>query len=75
MKFPNKVVSYNESIISKFPIVLSVLIEKDYSVEELYFKLKTNFNNINDFLDVLDCLFALEKININRNTRSLYYVK
>ena len=43
MKFPNKVISYNESIISKFPIILSKLEKKEYEPLELYKKVKAKF--------------------------------
>lgn len=75
MKLPNKVITYSESIISKFPIVLYELYEHDYSVNELYIKLKHIFIDINDYLDILDCLYALNKIDFNKKNRRLYYVE
>lgn len=72
MKFPNKVINYNESIISKFPIILSQLQIKDYSISSLYEKIKNKVENINEFLEILDCLFALNKIKLDENTRRLY---
>lgn len=72
MKFPNKVINYNESIISKFPIILSQLQIKDYSISSLYEKIKNKVENINEFLEILDCLFALNKIKLDENTRILY---
>lgn len=72
MKFPNKVINYNESIISKFPIILSQLQIKDYSISSLYEKVKNKVENINEFLEILDCLFALNKIKLDGNTRRLY---
>ncbi len=72
MKFPNKVINYNESIISKFPIILSQLQIKDYSISSLYEKIKNKVENINEFLEILDCLFALNKIKLDGNTRRLY---
>ena len=72
MKFPNKVINYNESIISKFPIILSQLQIKDYSISSLYEKIKNKIENINEFLEILDCLFTLNKIKLDENTRRLY---
>lgn len=72
MKFPNKVINYNESIISKFPVILSQLQIKDYSISSLYEKVKNKVENINEFLEILDCLFALNKIKLDGNTRRLY---
>lgn len=72
MKLPNKVITYNESILRLFPIILSTLKIKDYSVIELYFKI--NIRDINEFMDALDCLYAINKITFNDLTRELHYV-
>lgn len=37
MKFPNKVISYEESILSKLTVILNVLSRKDESLIELYY--------------------------------------
>jgi hypothetical protein len=73
MKLPNKVITYNESIISKFPIVLNILRNEDCKAIELFNQIKNRIEDINDFLDVLDCLFALGAINLNEQTRRLHY--
>lgn len=73
MRLPNKVISYNESIISKFPIILNLLISKDYKVMELYEKLKADLD-IECFIETLDCLFALGKIVIDYKARRIHYV-
>lgn len=74
MKLPNKVITYNESIISKFPIVLNILRNEDCKTIELFNQIKNHIEYIDDFLDVLDCLFALGAINLNEQTRRLHYV-
>ena len=71
MKMPNKVVCYNESIISKFPVILNALRQGECSVLDLYKTVKRRVDDTADFLDVLDCLFALGKIRFNQNTRRL----
>lgn len=73
MRLPNKVICYNESILSKFPLILNILQNTECPIIELYRKLQ-NCIDIKDFIDALDCLFALGKININHKTRSIYYV-
>ena len=73
MRLPNKVISYNESIISKFPIILNLLKSKDYKVMELYEKLKADLD-IECFIETLDCLFALGKIVIDYTARRIHYV-
>lgn len=73
MRLPNKVISYNDSIISKFPIILNILKNKDCSVTELYEHIKSVWD-LEDYIDALDSLFALGKIEIDEDTRRLHYV-
>ncbi len=74
MKLPNKVITYNESIISKFPFILNLLKERDYYVFELFNRVKEKIKDINEFIETLDCLFALGKIKLDNNSRRLSYV-
>ena len=74
MKLPNKVLNYKESIISKFPIILSLLECKKYSILTLYSKVKNQVDGINEFLEILDSLYALNKIQLDESSRRLYYV-
>ena len=62
MRLPNKVTTYEKSVISKFPTVLSLLEENDYYVADLFLKTKDVIQGAKEFSDVLDCLFALGKI-------------
>lgn len=64
MKFPSKVTPYKESIIAKFPLVLNKLENKDLSPSELYRSLKKRVTDIREFMDILDCLYALGKIEL-----------
>ncbi len=73
MRLPNKVISYNDSIISKFPIILNILKDKDCSITELYEQVKSAWD-IEGYIDALDSLFALGKIEIDEDTRRLRYV-
>lgn len=74
MLLPNKLFSYEESILSRFPVVLSVLEEKPMRVSELYKKLNDYFESVNDFIEILDCLYALGKIELNGEEGVLKYV-
>jgi hypothetical protein len=74
MKLPNKVITYNEGIISKFPIILNMLDLNSYSIFDLYNKLKKHIEDINEFLDILDCLYALGRINFDNENRRICYV-
>ena len=74
MRLPNKINSFNESIISKFTVVLSALENGDMMVSELYNVTKNATDDVGDFLEVLDCLYALGRIEYNTETRLLQYV-
>lgn len=74
MRFPNKNNSFSDSIVAKFPTVLSVLKNGDISVSELYRSVKGATEDIGEFVDILDCLYALGKVEFIAETRSLRYV-
>lgn len=66
MMLPNKTITYNESVISKFPLVLKFLQDqKSVKAGLLYEKLKNQFQSIHVFVQTLDCLYALGKIEFN----------
>lgn len=66
MMLPNKTITYSESVISKFPLVLKFLQnQKSVKAGILYEKLKNQFQSIHIFVQTLDCLFALGKIKFN----------
>ena len=66
MKMPNKVTPYKESSIEKFPVVLSLLEKKDMTPSELFSKVKKNkIQNIDEFVEIIDCLYAMHKIELN----------
>lgn len=74
MKFPNKVTSYEESILSKLCPILNELAQKDMLVYEVYSATKDNYEDSSVFIDCLDCLFALNKIEFLSNLEVLHYV-
>ncbi len=75
MKLPNKLFSYRESIISKFPIILNVLAqEKHLTIYGLYLNVINKFENISEFLEAVECLYALGKIEYSYELRRVYYV-
>lgn len=73
MRFPSKFIDYKNSSIYKFPFFLEELSQKDLTVMELYSKVKKHVENIQEFIEILDCLFALKKIVLLEDT--LHYVK
>jgi hypothetical protein len=73
MKLPNKFITYKESIISKFPLVLEELKDYDLSISDLYKKIRKNIDGVQEYLDILDCLYALNKITLIEEV--VHYVK
>lgn len=72
MKFPNKVTSYKESTISKFPDILKQLEKSDMTPSELYKKVKNKVEDIREFMEIMVCLYALNKIELEEGV--LHYV-
>lgn len=64
MRFPSKVTSYKESTIALFPVALSQLEKKDLTPSELYKKVKNKVSGVQEYLEILDCLYALDKIEL-----------
>ncbi len=74
MKFPSKVTPYQESILAKFPLLLSCLEEQDLRPDDLYKKVKSKVSDIGEYLEILDCLYALGKIDLIEEGGLLHYV-
>ena len=74
MRLPNKITTFNESVLSKFPLVLRLVENNDIPVLELYNSVKAEIEDIDTFLEVLDCLYALGKIDFNEQERTICYV-
>ncbi len=74
MRLPNKVTSYSNSIIARFPDILESLEQRDMSPKELFELSTSGKKDMGDFLSALDCLFALGKIELIEEGRVLHYV-
>lgn len=74
MLFPNKLFSYNESILPKLPVVLKELKKQPLGVRELYKKVVRSLDGVNEYIDVLDCLYALHRIEYDEEEGVLRYV-
>ena len=75
MKLPNKLFSYEESTLSKLPLLLKAIINKRISVLELYQKHSEVFINTADFVEALDILFALGYIKLKEENGEVEYVE
>ena len=62
MQMPNKLFTYRESVLSKFPAILKNIEHGSCGVAELYQKVQKDVSGICEFFYVLDCLYALGKI-------------
>lgn len=74
MRLPNKVTSYQESTLSKLVVLLDVLCNGDVSLIELYSGTQQNFSDISEFIDAIDVLFALNKLEYDQKLEVLHYV-
>lgn len=65
MLFPNKLSSFQDSDLKKTIFILRV-IEKQNKIKilSLYNKIKNDFDNIDEYINALDILFVLGKINL-----------
>lgn len=70
MRFPNKLISAKESSLPLFTLILSKLEQTDYTPLRLYNEIKklSAFKKTNttftDYIQILDCLFILGKVEI-----------
>jgi len=74
MRLPNKVITYKESILFKFPMVLSIVKEADITPNNLYKRLSSKFDDMGEFFEVMDCLYALGKIELDERRGVIHYV-
>lgn len=74
MQLPNKLFSYEESIFSKFPIILETLEAKSLSVKTLFLLARENFVIPTDFIETLDALYALGKLRYDEKDGKIVYV-
>ena len=74
IQLPNKLYSYNYSVLSKFPILLKSLQKGDVQVLSLFMSNQDKFESINDFIETLDALYALRKIDYDDEKGVIHFV-
>ncbi len=74
MKLPSKAISYNESILSKLPLLLGIIKKGDIQLKTLYLLTRKSFDDIEEYIDTLDCLYALKVIQFKEESGVLHYV-
>ena len=75
MLFPNKLFTYRESVISKFPLALQLLQDSPMAVGDLYKALNKQLSGVSEFMDLMDCLYALNKIEFDEEEEVLRCVE
>lgn len=65
MQLPNKLYSYKNSTLALIPVVLREIQERPVLAYELFNRVKPFLNEPTDFLAVMDCLYALQAVDIN----------
>ena len=72
MLLPNKTISYNESVLMLFPLILHTIEKQpDISAVELYNTLKEECTSVIQFTQSMDCLFALGRIDFSAGSGGL----
>lgn len=72
MLLPNKTISYNESVLMLFPLILHTIeTNPGTNVIDLYECIKKDCASIIQFTQSLDCLFALGRIDFSDETGGL----
>lgn len=75
MILPNKLIRFQDSILAKTIYILDIIKFADYSVLELYQEVKTQFDDINEYVLALDVLYTLEKIKYDDDLQVIQYVE
>ena len=70
MIVPNKIISLDQSLIAKLPMLVAGL-ETDRSVFELYELNQYQFKDVGEFLIALDVLYVLGRIELDSDSGTL----
>jgi len=74
MRFPSKITPYKDSVLMKFPLILSCLENVEMKPDDLYKKVKSKVTDVGEFLEILDCLYALGAVELIEERNVLRYV-
>jgi len=66
MQLPNKLYSYKESTLALIPKVLTELADGPMTVKDLFLIVRSALPDATDFLSVMDCLYTLRAVDINK---------
>ncbi|CAA0234183.1 ABC-three component system middle component 7 [Tenacibaculum maritimum] len=75
MIYPNKHITFEESIIFKMISILENGIDNEINIHELFHKTKKKFKNADEFIYSLDVLYVLNMIEVDFSNETVKYVK
>lgn len=75
MILPNKLISFQDCILSKTVYILEEISDSDFSVIRLYEQVEIHFEDINEYMLALDVLYVLGKIKYNEELQAIQYVE
>ena len=74
MRLPSKVCTYKESVLSRFPVFLNLLKKESMGIKELYRSTASQIEDVSEFVEILSCLFILDKISLDLEDGVITYV-
>lgn len=75
MIYPNKHITFEESIIFKMISILENSTENEVDIHELFSRTKKKFKNADEFIYSLDVLYVLDMIEVDFSKETVKYVK
>ena len=73
MRFPDKITSYKESVFRVLPLILDELSRSNMPPADLY-ELIADKISLLEYIEALDCLYALGKVDLVQSGEVLHYV-
>ena len=67
MILPSKLFSYNQSVLPKMVVLIKEIQKQDRGVLELFQQVQDKFDGVDEFVETLDGLYALGKIELDTN--------
>ena len=65
MQLPNKLYSYQKSTLALLPIILNSINYGTSNVKDLFKAVSSSLDDPSDFLSAMDCLYALNAIEMS----------
>lgn len=74
MILPSKIFSYKQSIFPKMILIIKELQSGECGVLDLYKQVRQQFDGVDEYMETLDCLYAIGRVEID-DRRTLKYVE